>query len=571
MTAKLLSETESHPELTLIFDEGDNWTIGRDESLCQLVIDDASVEAAQATATRTAEGFTIESIDSEHPIEINGTPIQEAVLLHEGDKVKIGDITFRFSEEEKTLFTEEAPDVAEVHFGLEEEGRWLLKVVGGPNNGAEFFMKTGHDYLIGTDPQVCDVILQDTSVSRRHAQIHISDDDILSIEDLKSRNGVFIKGNRVEGKQTLSPSTLVTVGTSSFIVYDREGDMQTIISPLLPSIVKALQQEQKAGTEGEAAGTDTEGREPSSLEAPKKLGWESLVLYAALIAIVLMIGYGTYSLFQTAPLERNSHENVQEQIGNILKAYPAVQFSYDPNKNALTVTGHLLTPSDKTDLMYDLQQVRQIESLDHSGLIIDEGVWREINSVLSSNPAWKEITIKSPTAGSFVVTGLLKTRKQAEALDAYLRVNFPFFDLLEKQIVVEEDVINQVMGLLSAKNLKGIVIKFVDGDLIFSGTISHDSLGKLNEVMEESRKIPGVRSSRSNVATTAPAEVGIVNLSDRYEVTGQSQLGHDRYSVVIEGRILQEGDVLDGMTITSISKNTVFLRKGETQYRINYK
>ena len=104
-------------------------------------------------------------------------------------------------------------------------------------------MQTGNAYTLGTDPQSCDIVFHDTSVSRQHAKIIVTPEDTLTIEDLRSRNGVLIGGNLVEGRQPLPLSTIVTLGTTSFVIYDREGEMQTIISPLLPHIVKVLQQE----------------------------------------------------------------------------------------------------------------------------------------------------------------------------------------------------------------------------------------------------------------------------------------------------------------------------------------
>jgi pSer/pThr/pTyr-binding forkhead associated (FHA) protein len=144
-----------------------------------------------------------------------------------------------------SLFGEEGEDLgplAVIDFGVIETGRWLLKVIGGPNNGAEFYMQAGNSYVIGTDPHSCDIVFHDTSVSRQHARITVTPEDTLLIEDLKSRNGVLINGVPIEGKETLPPNTIVTLGTTSLVVYDREGEMQTIISPLLPSIVKVLQQ-----------------------------------------------------------------------------------------------------------------------------------------------------------------------------------------------------------------------------------------------------------------------------------------------------------------------------------------
>jgi hypothetical protein len=51
-------------------------------------------------------------------------------------------------------------EIAHVDFDLlDTEGRWLLKVLSGPNTGAEFAMHGGSSYLIGTDTQACKVAM----------------------------------------------------------------------------------------------------------------------------------------------------------------------------------------------------------------------------------------------------------------------------------------------------------------------------------------------------------------------------------------------------------------------------
>lgn len=100
-------------------------------------------------------------------------------------------------DEEKNL-EEEATGLAEVDFEfLETQGRWLLKVVSGPNAGAEFSLLPSSSYLIGTDTQSCDIVFQDLSVSRQHARIIVDPEDRISLEDLSSRNGTFIDGEKV--------------------------------------------------------------------------------------------------------------------------------------------------------------------------------------------------------------------------------------------------------------------------------------------------------------------------------------------------------------------------------------
>ena len=86
--------------------------------------------------------------------------------------------------------------------------------------------------------------------------------------------------------------------------------------------------------------------------------------------------------------------------------------------------------------------------------------------------------------------------------------------------------------------------------------------------MSKIKKIPGVRFVHNLVTSQAP-EQGTINISNQYEVTGQSRV-NNKYTVVINGRIVSEGDVIDGMTITRITPNTVLLNQDDLKYRIDY-
>ena len=59
----------------------------------------------------------------------------------------------------------------------------------------------------------CDVILADTNVSRRHAEIR-RDGDGWTIRDLGSTNGTTRNGRRVKGTETLKPGDRLEVGTA---------------------------------------------------------------------------------------------------------------------------------------------------------------------------------------------------------------------------------------------------------------------------------------------------------------------------------------------------------------------
>lgn len=52
------------------------------------------------------------------------------------------------------------------------------------------------EYLLGRDP-VCDVVLDDARVSRRHARLRVTDESA-AIEDLGSKNGLAVDGRSIE-------------------------------------------------------------------------------------------------------------------------------------------------------------------------------------------------------------------------------------------------------------------------------------------------------------------------------------------------------------------------------------
>jgi pSer/pThr/pTyr-binding forkhead associated (FHA) protein len=59
----------------------------------------------------------------------------------------------------------------------------------------------------------CDVVLADTNISRRHAEIRPSGAGAWTIEDLGSTNGVRVNGRQVHGTEALQPGDQLTIGT----------------------------------------------------------------------------------------------------------------------------------------------------------------------------------------------------------------------------------------------------------------------------------------------------------------------------------------------------------------------
>lgn len=481
-----------------------------------------------------------------------------------------------------TIFGDDAGDkaaLAEINFDLVDAGRWLLKVIAGPNNGAEFSMHSSSSYVIGTDPTSCDIVFHDTSVSRQHARVTLAADDGMTIEDLKSRNQTIVDGEPIKSKTKLLPNGVVTVGTTSFTIYDREGEMQTIISPLMPAIVKVLQKEEPkplppVAPENEMPPAPAVEPPPVSLAPlnppPEKTAHAlgAFIVMGILSGLFVIIGIGTASLFRSEPVVVEQETNTAEILNNALKPFPSITPFFNKPTGTLQLIGHVLTQADKQRLYYSLQGIPFIKNIDDSKVIIDEYVWQETNAVLSKDPTWKGIYVQATSPGKFVLSGYLQTRNQADQLSEYMANNFPYLDLLEKSIIVEEDVVNKANSLLTNAGFRDIAIKMENGEVTLTGGYPNNKEEEFQNTLTALGEIAGVRNIKNLAVKQAPDQ-SIINISDRYEVTGFSKRGAT-YSIVVHGRILTTGDEIDGMQITDIKSGTVMLQKDNVKYRIDF-
>jgi pSer/pThr/pTyr-binding forkhead associated (FHA) protein len=96
-----------------------------------------------------------------------------------------------------------------------------LVVTAGPRT-SEAFPITPEGLVIGRDA-VCDIALDDPSVSREHARVFLHNSAVWA-QDSGSRNGVFVNGKRLARPKQISPGDKLTVGDHGFTVELRKLD-----------------------------------------------------------------------------------------------------------------------------------------------------------------------------------------------------------------------------------------------------------------------------------------------------------------------------------------------------------
>lgn len=553
--------------LTLRFETGEEWILGRDPDEVGIVLEDPMVSRRHVILRLTAEGYVLENLSSVNPATQNGKVIAESVLLREGDIIQIGSTFFRFTEKEprpqkeKEEFSspilENVSDLSTVHFDLSSYSRWLIKVVSGPNAGAEFGVQWGGSYTLGKDPHVCDIVFQDLSVSRQHARITVNEEENVFIEDLGSRNGVIVNGELLSEPRRLQSEDIVAIGTTTFLVIDREDARETIVS--LPQFTP--KEEPIALEKAEEAPPPI--KDWKEMRIPKKtLAWAGVGALFILTLVVSML-----SLFKSEPVII-AEKNEAKQVQMLLEKYPEVQFSLNQATGHLLIVGHVLTGIDKKEILYQLGTLPFIQKIDDN-VVVDELVWQNMNALLSVNPSWSGVSFVSPSAGRFIMRGYVITADQAVELTDYVNMNFPYVDKLENQVVVENNLLIEIESLLIAKGFSGVTFQLKDGELVLMGRVDMTMQKNFTETIDQFKTLQGIRQVRNFVIFTT-AETSRIDISDKYHVTGYSKKDDKSFFVVVNGRIVSPGDTLDGMAITEVQPNLVLLEKDGLKFKINY-
>lgn len=625
MPAHLIAVEGPNKGLTLNLEEGEEWIIGRDPDTCDLILDDSIVSRKHAKLTKSLEGVYLKNLSKTNPALINGEEIEGPTLLRDGDQIQIGNTVFRYSgnalpkantpkeqksdagyddifgdieSPEETLDADvTSPDDQEITkpmieaeelrippappkpemtaydtifedtgteedlpFHLVAETPLMLKVIAGPNAGAEIGLEKGRSYTIGKDPHTCDIVFQDLSVSREHAKLAVSPEGTIEIHDLGSRNGTAINGSLISENRIITPQDLVALGTTVFMIIDREAPQETIYSPVI--------------TTPETVTAEEEAKEEEAKEKEEQRDWKKqpipmkyLVMSGSAAAIFLIMFITFFSLFKSDGLEIANKEPLSE-ISEALAKYTDVQYSYNPGSGKLFLVGHVLTNVDYLEMKYRLDQIGFITSIEDN-VVIDEGVWKMMNDVISDNPAWRGVSIHSPQAGKFVVSGYLPTIEDGTNLYEYLTVNFPYLDRLENNVVIEQTLKAQLQAIITAANLGGVTFQLANGNVILSGNYNEKLNSEVKSIVKQINGIKGVATVKNYTMGTHATQAGI-DLTQQFEVTGSATYDGRGYSVVMNGKIYTIGDLVSGMKITAIDTNTVQLEKDGLKYKIDY-
>ena len=173
---------------------GQSITIGRQEGN-DIVITSSLVSRHHAQLDKVADGYKLTmSPDAKNPILFEGRKLEGARVLQHGDILRIGSLDPGMM----VTLTYNTPSGAPQE--IEQD------IVFGEKTLIQIGRDTGND-----------VVLPSPNVSRFHAQVERVGQRY-RVEDLRSSNGTFVNGERIDGSLWLKPEDTIRIGQYRFIM-----------------------------------------------------------------------------------------------------------------------------------------------------------------------------------------------------------------------------------------------------------------------------------------------------------------------------------------------------------------
>jgi two-component system, cell cycle response regulator len=129
-----------------------------------------------------------------------------------------------WADEESSTRTTEATIAMPAPMSRRQSTRALLTVVSGPNIGRVYSVRDG-ETVLGRGKEV-HVRMEDAGASRAHARIVLGEGGQYVLEDLKSTNGTFVAGRRID-RTELSSGDRIHIGPNvvvSFAILDAQAE-----------------------------------------------------------------------------------------------------------------------------------------------------------------------------------------------------------------------------------------------------------------------------------------------------------------------------------------------------------
>ena len=254
-----------------------------------------SVAAQHAKIVVSGDEITLHRVADDVVITHNGSTLAQSAVLSAGDTLCLGEATIEVADPktEKRQREVSAAEFTTIRPALTDTPEitgslWFLRPLNTTLTSTDRYELTGV-LLLGRSKE-CDICIPASHLSRKHARFSAQGGSV-KVEDLKSSNGTFVNGSRVE-KTELKHGDEVGFDTLKFRVESAEQtDDATTLRPALDETqirqaVSNTQVRKASPTSAQRKAPPVRPKTPSAQQEEEGDSFESLKLIAGAAVVV---------------------------------------------------------------------------------------------------------------------------------------------------------------------------------------------------------------------------------------------------------------------------------------------
>ena len=186
-------------------------SIGRSKA-CDIVLDHGTVSRFHAVISMRKKTWYLTDTFSKTGTFINMKKIKHRAPIKDGDVISFGTAAYRFetpfiSDEEPG---EQNPRMRSVQKEKAQAQPVYVSALLDDSKDMAYCLNVS-DCKIGRDPEQCDIVLKNPTVSRLHARLYHNSRGWM-LEDLNSTAGTKVNGEHITGKTKLSEGDEINIG-----------------------------------------------------------------------------------------------------------------------------------------------------------------------------------------------------------------------------------------------------------------------------------------------------------------------------------------------------------------------
>ena len=428
---------------------------------------------------------------------------------------------------------------------MESDERFILKVLTGPNQGAELELSADE----------CDVNFSDALVAPRHLSVELSEDSIVA----KRLDGkVFVDGKpMVDTRQTIKFFQFVTAGSTYFLFGPAGREWPQGVPGPLPPL------EPETETQRESPAPSTKGPEkPKDEASPTDRAKKVALLTFLLFSVLAVSSFLLMRLDRRDPPPPATAESILPGVKAMVQKQPdAEAVTVGIRNSRVFVSGFVRTNAEARQLR---SLVTRPDGLVACAVVSDEEILADVGEILDSFRSG--LRAKMDSAGGVEISGFAGDTDTWNQLRTILESDLPGYPRLKFSVVSGNQVISEGEAILRQSGLTSLIrLEATSAGLTASGSVPAMEAEAWAQAKDKIRsELPAGVMLKDQVTFG-----GDSSSVDDYLLSSIS-MGPLPWVTLRNGMKLFPGAVLpNGWTLQTIQPESVELRQGDDTITID--